>query len=78
MKEFNPDDFNDNIKCLTSYCENKPYYFCKTCKDFICYFCLLFLLLLLKGLLSFLPILKSKKRHLTILHDVSGVVKPGR
>ena len=40
-EEFNPDDFNDNIKCLTSYCENKPYYFCKTCKDFICYFCLI-------------------------------------
>ena len=40
-EEFNPNDYNDNIKCLTSYCENKPYYFCKTCKDFICYFCLI-------------------------------------
>ena len=40
-EEFNPNDYNDNIKCLTSYCENKPYYFCKTCKDFICYYCLI-------------------------------------
>ena len=25
------------IKCLTFQCENKPYYFCESCQDFICY-----------------------------------------
>ena len=29
------------IKCLTFQCENKPYYFCEACQDFICYKCLM-------------------------------------
>ncbi|PON66385.1 ABC transporter-like [Parasponia andersonii] len=33
---------------------------------------------ILKSLLGFLPIFKNKKQHLTILQDVSGVIKPGR
>ncbi|PON89426.1 ABC transporter-like [Trema orientale] len=33
---------------------------------------------ILKSLLVFLPIFKTKKQHLTILQDVSGVIKPGR
>ncbi|PON89425.1 ABC type transporter protein [Trema orientale] len=33
---------------------------------------------ILESLLGFLPIFKSKKQHLTILKDVSGVIKPGR
>ncbi|KAM6602199.1 hypothetical protein CsatA_021808 [Cannabis sativa] len=33
---------------------------------------------ILEMLVSFLPILKSKKKHVTILDDVSGAIKPGR
>ncbi|XP_043695113.1 pleiotropic drug resistance protein 1-like [Telopea speciosissima] len=33
---------------------------------------------IIEGFLSNLGILRSKKRPLTILHDVSGIVKPGR
>ena len=29
-----------DIKCLTFQCENKPYYFCEACQDFICYRCI--------------------------------------
>jgi len=29
------------IKCLTFQCENKPYYYCEACQDFICYRCLM-------------------------------------
>ena len=29
-----------DIKCLTFQCENKPYYFCESCQDFICYRCI--------------------------------------
>ena len=31
----------EKIKCLTFQCENKPYYFCEACQDFICYKCLM-------------------------------------
>jgi hypothetical protein len=30
----------NDIKCLTFQCENKPYYFCESCQDFICYRCI--------------------------------------
>ena len=30
-----------DIKCLTFQCLNKPYYFCETCQDFICYHCIM-------------------------------------
>ncbi|XP_060973818.1 pleiotropic drug resistance protein 1 isoform X2 [Cannabis sativa] len=33
---------------------------------------------IIEMLVSFLPILKSKKKHVTILDDVSGAIKPGR
>ncbi|XP_043709771.1 pleiotropic drug resistance protein 1-like [Telopea speciosissima] len=33
---------------------------------------------MLEGLLSYLHILPSKKQPLSILHDVSGIIKPGR
>ncbi|XP_030526169.1 pleiotropic drug resistance protein 1-like [Rhodamnia argentea] len=33
---------------------------------------------ILEGFLNFLPILPSRKKHLTILQDVSGIIKPGR
>jgi hypothetical protein len=32
---------NDDIKCLTFQCLNKPYYFCEPCQDFICYYCIM-------------------------------------
>ncbi|KAL5575732.1 hypothetical protein UlMin_017431 [Ulmus minor] len=33
---------------------------------------------IIEGFLNSLHILPSKKKHLTILHDVSGIIKPGR
>ncbi|KAF8011701.1 hypothetical protein BT93_J2087 [Corymbia citriodora subsp. variegata] len=33
---------------------------------------------ILEGFLNFLPMLPSRKKHLTILQDVSGIIKPGR
>ncbi|RDX83014.1 Pleiotropic drug resistance protein 1, partial [Mucuna pruriens] len=36
------------------------------------------LILLLKGPLNSLHILPSKKHHINILQDVSGIIKPGR
>uniref|UniRef100_A0A2N9HXZ1 ABC transporter domain-containing protein n=1 Tax=Fagus sylvatica TaxID=28930 RepID=A0A2N9HXZ1_FAGSY len=33
---------------------------------------------ILEGVLNFSHILPSKKKHLSILHDVSGIIKPGR
>ena len=32
---------NEQINCLTFLCQNFPYYFCETCKDFICYKCII-------------------------------------
>ena len=31
----------NEIKCLTFDCHNYPYYICETCKDFICYKCIM-------------------------------------
>ncbi|KAK3411003.1 hypothetical protein EUGRSUZ_J03025 [Eucalyptus grandis] len=33
---------------------------------------------ILQGFLNFLPLLPSRKKHVTILQDISGIIKPGR
>ena len=39
---------------------------------------LLLICYLSKGLLNFLHILPSKKRKISVLHNTSGIIKPGR
>ena len=50
-----------DIKCLTFQCENKPYYFCEACQDFICYHCIV----------QRMDINTDKSRH--YYHDIESV-----